>query len=157
MNIQDITDFLDLVKNPKKYEDALLKLKEEQDRLNAVIATVGKASELDKLRTKVEADGVAQEKAYAAKVEKLESDYAAKCLATENAKAAAVEQIEIARKAKSEADAKMTQANSVLVECNAKQKKLDQQQSQINAELDNVRAIKADYEEKANKLKAALG
>ena len=54
MNIQDIADFLDLVKNPVKYEERLQALKDEQGRLNAVIETVGKASELDKLRKEVE-------------------------------------------------------------------------------------------------------
>lgn len=54
MNIQDIADFLDLVKNPDKYQARLDALKEEQGRLNAVIETVGKASELDKLRKELE-------------------------------------------------------------------------------------------------------
>ena len=54
MNIQDISDFIDLVKNPAKYERVLQNIKDEQERLNAVIATVGKASELDKLRKEVE-------------------------------------------------------------------------------------------------------
>lgn len=54
MNLQDIADFLDLVKNPAKYEQVLTNIRQEQDRLNAVVATVGKASELDKLRKEVE-------------------------------------------------------------------------------------------------------
>jgi chromosome segregation ATPase len=49
MNIQDIADFLDLVKNPNKYEKALQNLKDEQARLTAVIETVGKVVEIDKL------------------------------------------------------------------------------------------------------------
>ena len=50
MNIQDIVDFIDLVKNPEKYERILKNLVDERARLDAAIATVGKASELDKLR-----------------------------------------------------------------------------------------------------------
>lgn len=157
MNFQDIENFIDLVKNPKKYEEVLANLKAEQDRLNAVIETVGKASELDKLRAKVESERLTQEKNYTAKVEKLEAEYAAKCSATDNAKAIAVEQTEIARKAKSDADAKMEQAKNTLAECQVNQKKIEAQQAFLNNELDSVRAIKADYEEKANKLKAALG
>ena len=54
MNFESISTFLDLVQNPAKYQAALQALKDEQERLNAVIETVGKASELDSLRKKVE-------------------------------------------------------------------------------------------------------
>ena len=43
MNIQDIVDFIDLVKNPEKYERILQNLVDERARLDAAIATVGKA------------------------------------------------------------------------------------------------------------------
>ena len=54
MNIQSISEFLDIVKNPDKYAKFLEEIKAEQDRLNAVIETVGKASELDQLRKQLD-------------------------------------------------------------------------------------------------------
>ena len=54
MNLQDIANFIDLVNNPAKYNQVLQNLQDEQGRLNAAIETVGKASELDKLRKQVE-------------------------------------------------------------------------------------------------------
>ena len=54
MNMQDIADFISLVKDPEKFEKALKEMQEEQDRWKAVVATVGKASELDSLRKKLE-------------------------------------------------------------------------------------------------------
>jgi len=78
MNIQDIADFIDLVKNPVKYEKVLQNIKDEQDRLNAVIATVAEASELGALRKEVETKAANLDSAYAEKAKKLEQEYTRK-------------------------------------------------------------------------------
>lgn len=50
MNIQDVAEFLDLVKNPEKYEALLERLVNEQMRLKAVIETVGEVSEISQIK-----------------------------------------------------------------------------------------------------------
>lgn len=52
MNLQDISDFIDLVKNPAKYETYLKELVNAKDQLTAASELVGKASEIDKLQKK---------------------------------------------------------------------------------------------------------
>lgn len=54
MNIQDISDFIDLVKNPDKFESKIKELKDEQTRLQAVRESVTKAADLDKEMKKVQ-------------------------------------------------------------------------------------------------------
>ena len=53
MNIQDVADFIDLVKNPAKFERHLKQLVDEQDRLKAVIETVGKVEEIESIKTQI--------------------------------------------------------------------------------------------------------
>ena len=50
MNIQDIADFIDLIKNPDKYDKLLKDLVDEQERLKAVIETVGKVEEIESIK-----------------------------------------------------------------------------------------------------------
>lgn len=50
MNLQAISEFLDVVQNPDKYQKALTALKTEQGKLETLIATVGKVSEITKVR-----------------------------------------------------------------------------------------------------------
>lgn len=52
MNFQDISEFLDLIKNPAKYEKYLTELKDAKDQLQAAAELVGKANEIEKLQIK---------------------------------------------------------------------------------------------------------
>ena len=56
MNIQDIADFIDLVKNPDKYDKLLKDLVDEQERLTAVIKTVGDVAEIESIKTQIKLD-----------------------------------------------------------------------------------------------------
>jgi hypothetical protein len=42
MNFQDLTEFMDLVKNPTKYDKYLNELKDARDQLTAAAELVGK-------------------------------------------------------------------------------------------------------------------
>ncbi len=53
MNLQAISDFLDIVQNPDKYQKALDTLKKEQEKLDTLIATVGKVSEINKIKEQI--------------------------------------------------------------------------------------------------------
>jgi len=64
MNFQDLTEFMDLVKNPTKYDKYLNELKDARDQLTAAAELVGKASDIEKLQKKaVKAVEVAEAKA----------------------------------------------------------------------------------------------
>ena len=56
MNIQDIADFIDLIKNPDKYDKLLKDLVDEQERLTAVIKTVGDVTEIESIKTQIKLD-----------------------------------------------------------------------------------------------------
>lgn len=53
MNFQAISEFLDLIKNPAKYEKYLTELKDAKDQLQAAAELVGNANEIEKLQTNV--------------------------------------------------------------------------------------------------------
>lgn len=72
MNIQDVADFLDLVKNPDKYTALLKSLVDEQERLNAVAETVVKVSAFDKEKKKFESEKNKIEKQLQVSLEELE-------------------------------------------------------------------------------------
>ena len=74
MNLQHIADFIDLVKNPVEFEKKLKILKDEQDRLNTAIETIGKATELDSLRKAVERQKVKLEQEYQMKNKEVEDN-----------------------------------------------------------------------------------
>jgi cell fate regulator YaaT (PSP1 superfamily) len=64
MNFQDLTEFMDLVKNPTKYDKYLNELKDARDQLTTAAELVGKASDIEKLQKKaVKAVEVAEAKA----------------------------------------------------------------------------------------------
>jgi len=64
MNFQDLTEFMDLVKNPTKYDKYLTELTDARDQLTAAAELVGKASDIEKLQKKaVKAVEVAEAKA----------------------------------------------------------------------------------------------
>ena len=64
MNIQDVADFIDLVKNPTKFEAALKIMKDEQARLTAVIETVGAVADIEKIRKETEKKAAKLESIY---------------------------------------------------------------------------------------------
>lgn len=64
MNIQDVADFIALVKDPAKYELAITRLQEEQARLTAVIETVGVVADIEKIRKETEKKAAKLESIY---------------------------------------------------------------------------------------------
>ena len=157
MNIQDISDFIDLVKNPAKYERVLQNIKDEQERLNAVIATVGKASELDKLRKEVEkeraelqADFDKQSKERDVYVER-EIELLAK------KKRDLDEALQNAAKALQEAAEKTTTAKALASSFDCREKQLRQAEESIQVRQKQLDAQIAEYSEKFAKLRSVMG
>lgn len=156
MNIQDIADFLDLVKNPSKYEALLQRLQDEQGRLAASIATVGKASELDKLRKEVEA-----------KAEKLAADFQTK----EEALTKQVEQEikifkikqenlqatqERSEKALQESQAATRVAKDLVESFSGRDKALRAREEQVATQQLNLNTLVSEYEEKVAKVRLLI-
>lgn len=156
MNIQDIADFLDLVKNPAKYERVLSNIKAEQDRLNTVIETVGKASELDKLRKEVETKADTLNNDYAKKVEDLEKSYVRK---TKKAESLAIELEQKLAQAAKEIEVainKQRAAEDLANSFAGRDKKLKEQEELVSNLREELKASVSEYNDKLSKLRSVM-
>jgi len=157
MNIQDIADFLDLVKNPKKYEAALADLKSESDRQQAVLATMAKAKDLTGWEKELDKREATLESNYQSRVESLDAQATAKQSELDAALLAA-------KKSQGESAALVTknreQEKQLVVRENIVAEKefvLERDQKIVNERSAQLNAQIAEYEEKLSKLKAAMG
>ena len=157
MNIQDISDFLDLVKNPDKYATALQTLKEEQERLNEVIATVGKASELDKLRKAVDKQKQSLEADFQNRVVTFEQQCVVTQKSLEKQKQDVAEQKDAAIKAEQEAVAIKTRADALASSFAGREKILRKAEEDVAQRAKEVSAMQVEYNEKLAKLRSVMG
>lgn len=157
MNIQDISDFLDLVKNPDKYATALQTLKEEQERLNEVIATVGKASELDKLRKAVDKQKQSLEADFQNRVVTFEQQCVVTQKSLEKQKQDVAEQKDAAIKAEQEAVAIKTRAEALASSFAGREKILRKAEEDVAQRAKEVSAMQVEYNEKLAKLRSVMG
>jgi len=156
MNIQDIADFIDLVKNPAKYEQVLKNLAEEKERLNAVVETVGKASELDKLRKAVEAKAATLESEFATKTTEQDKSYQIRVKKAENLQERLEVALEKAAKATQEAEEKMVTAQTLAASFATRDKAITNAEAEITAKQTELTALIAEYNEKIAKLKSVM-
>jgi len=156
MNIQDIADFLDLVKNPAKYERVLSNIKAEQDRLNAVIETVGKASELDKLRKEVETKADTLNVEYTKKVEDLEKSYVHKTKKAESLASDLEQKLAQAAKELEVAVNKQRAAEDLANSFTGRDKKLKEQEESVANLREELKASVSEYNEKLSKLRSVM-
>jgi hypothetical protein len=156
MNFQDISDFLDLVKNPKKAEDLLKSIKDQQTSLDDSIKVVGKVSEIDTLKVKAQkaletankqaesiltqatAAAVKRQEVYDSMFEELRNQTEAV-----NAKA-------------QEANIKLERALTLTKDINSREKKLREAEGQVSSESQRLSVLVAEYEEKLAKLKSVM-
>ena len=156
MNIQDIADFLDLVKNPAKYERVLSNIKAEQDRLNAVIETVGKASELDNLRKEVELKSNTLTIEYNKKIEDLEKSYVRKTKKAESLASDLEQKLEQAAKELEVAVNKQRAAEDLVNSFTGRDKKLKEQEELVANLREELKASVSEYNEKLSKLRSVM-
>ena len=154
MNIQDIADFIELVKNPAKYERVLQNIKDEQGRLNAAIETVGKASDLDKLRKDVEVRIETITSDYAKKTDELEKAYAKKEKRIENLRVDLESKITIAQTQTNAADVRQKAAEDLANSFAGRDKKLKEQEKFVADLQVEVQKQAAEYNEKLEKLRS---
>jgi len=157
MNLQDIAEFIDLVNNPAKYERVLKNIQEEQARLTAVIETVGKAAELDKLRKQVEKEREDNGKELQRKVQEAE--------------ARLEQQFKIAAETQRTADTTKEQADKALVAAQLQEeaaqklaKSFEGRDKELRNKEDLVKQMQLKYEnlvneynEKLAKLRSVMG
>jgi chromosome segregation ATPase len=156
MNIQDIADFIDLVKNPAKYEKILKNLQDEQARLNAAVETVGKASELDSLRKDVEKQRDKLEAVYTTKLNKLDSEYKVKLDAVEKLQSEVEAKSAEANVALQEANTQTIAAIELTQSCVLREKALSKQEKLVEAMKAELGASVTEYNEKLAKLRSVM-
>lgn len=156
MNIQDISDFIDLVKNPAKYEKVLQNLKDEQARLTAVIETVGKVSEINTLLKEAqnkEAKLLAEYKNKSDAVEKQAEDDA---VVIGQMKAKAKEELEQISKSVEEIAVQTKEIKKKRAELSEREKDLVLKESSIQVSQETLDTLIKEYEEKVAKLRAVM-
>lgn len=156
MNLQDIANFIDLVNNPVKYAQVLKNLQDEQGRLNAAIATVGKASELDTLRKQVEKEREENKVTLETKIKDAEMRLDLKMKVAADAQKTADESHAAAKQLLVEAQQKEKQAKDLAASFDGRDKALRQQEDFVKKQRTELNALIAEYNDKVEKLRAVM-
>jgi len=156
MNIQDVADFLDLVKNPTKYEKVLQNLKEEQARLTAVIETVGKVSEINTLLKQAQDKEAKLEADYETKRNAVEKQAEDDAVVIGQLKAKAKSELEQASKSVSELATQTKEVAIVRADLTKREKSLVIKEATLAATQESLDVMVKEYEEKLAKLRSVM-
>lgn len=157
MNIQDIADFIDLVKNPAKYDKALKNLQEEQERLITVIETVGKASELSSMREALVKDKERFEKACVKKEAEFVKQQTQQEAAIKKQQEEVSEQLAQAQRMKAEAELAVEKSSQIVSQYSAREKAIRLQEEQVKQMQDEVAVKQRELDERLTKLRSVMG
>lgn len=156
MNYQDLSDFLDLVKDPKKATALLDSLKKQQENIDASIATIGKVNEIDALKSKAE-------KALTKAALTLGDAEAQAEKMVDAARKAAAVILGNANDAQAKADAIKQEGLSAIDKATAHEKQLADRERKLAKDLDayykasaDLAAKEADLADRVNKLRTAM-
>ena len=156
MNIQDIADFIDLVKNPDKYDKLLKDLVDEQERLKAVIKTVGDVAEIESIKTQIKLDEKQAILDREAILTKIEQDRVKENVATTILQAdlqATRTKYQTLYQDLQEKEAETKELNKL---AKKREKDLVSKQAELQEKLTNVEALKLELEDRLAKLKAVM-
>ena len=156
MNIQDIADFIDLIKNPDKYDKLLKDLVDEQERLTAVIKTVGDVSEIESIKTQIKLDEKQAILDREAILKKIEQDRVKENVATTVLQAdlqATRTKYQTLYQDLQEKEAETKELNQL---AKKREKDLVRKQAELQEKLANVEALKLELEDRLAKLKAVM-
>ena len=156
MNIQDIADFIDLIKNPEKYDKLLKDLVDEQERLTAVIKTVGDVAEIESIKTQIKLDEKQAILDREAILTKIEQDRVKENLATTVLQAdlqATRTKYQTLYQDLQEKEAETKELNQL---AKKREKDLVRKQAELQEKLTNVEALKLELEDRLAKLKAVM-
>lgn len=156
MNIQDIADFIDLIKNPDKYDKLLKDLVDEQERLIAVIKTVGDVAEIESIKTQIKLDEKQAILDREAILTKIEQDRVKENVATTVLQAdlqATRTKYQTLYQDLQEKEAETKELNKL---AKKREKDLVSKQAELQEKLTNVEALKLELEDRLAKLKAVM-
>ena len=156
MNIQDIADFIDLIKNPDKYDKLLKDLVDEQERLTAVIKTVGDVTEIESIKTQIKLDEKQAILDREAILKKIEQDRVKENVATTALQAdlqATRTKYQTLYQDLQEKEAETKELNQL---AKKREKDLVRKQAELQEKLANVEALKLELEDRLAKLKAVM-
>ena len=156
MNIQDIADFIDLVKNPEKAERVLQNIREEEDRLNAVIETVAKASELDKLRKEVEKERDTLKADFEKSLKEQEARVEKEVLLLAKKKASMDEATSKANELIAVTENKLAEAEALIIANKQKESDLARELIIVTEKQTQLDASLTEYEERVTKLRSVM-
>ena len=156
MNIQDVADFISLVKDPAKFERHLKQLVDEQDRLKAVIETVGKVEEIESIKTQIKLTEQKELQKQQALLAKYEQER------TKEAVSAAIlqEETRLTREKYQnllqELQANEKETKALNTQAKKREKDLENKQTELQETLAATERVKLDYEERLTKLKSVM-
>jgi len=156
MNIQDVAEFIDLVKNPDKYDKLLKDLVDEQERLIAVIKTVGDVAEIESIKTQIKLDEKQAILDREAILTKIEQDRVKENVATTVLQAdlqATRTKYQTLYQDLQEKEAETKELNKL---AKKREKDLVSKQAELQEKLTNVEALKLELEDRLAKLKAVM-
>lgn len=156
MNIQDVAEFIDLVKNPDKYDKLLKDLVDEQERLTAVIKTVGDVAEIESIKTQIKLDEKQAILDREAILTKIEQDRVKENVATTALQAdlqATRTKYQTLYQDLQEKEAETKELNKL---AKKREKDLVRKQAELQEKLTNVEALKLELEDRLAKLKAVM-
>ena len=156
MNIQDIADFIDLIKNPDKYDKLLKDLVDEQERLTAVIKTVGDVAEIESIKTQIKLDEKQAILDREAILTKIEQDRVKENVATtvlQSDLQATRTKYQTLYQDLQEKEAETKELNKL---AKKREKDLVSKQAELQEKLTNVEALKLELEDRLAKLKAVM-
>lgn len=156
MNFQDISDFVELIKNPKKAEDLLKSIKAKQDALDASVKFVGTVSEIDVLKKNAQKLLETTKKQAADLVSKTETDLQKRQEVYNQMFEDLRKQTAGANEKLQEANVKLEQAKSVVSDIAIREKKIRETQEQLQGEAQRLAKLTTEYEEKLAKLKSVM-
>jgi len=148
--------FLDLIADPAKYRVYLERIEEERGRLEVAVATVGKASELDSLRKKVEQELADGKATLEAKVKEAEMRLDLKFKVAADAQKTADSSQEAANKLLKEAKELEKQARDLAASFEGRDKALLKKESQIANQQAELQKLVTEYNDKVAKLRAVM-
>ena len=156
MNIQDVADFISLVKDPAKFESYLTQLVEEQNRLKAVIETIGQVEEIEAIKIAIKKQALIAEQQQADLLAKIQQDR----LKESTAATVALAETKATKEKYSVLLQELQQTQQETKDLNAQAKKREKaslaNESILLSKLNDVDKLKLELEDRLAKLKAVM-
>lgn len=156
MNIQDVADFISLVKDPAKFESYLTQLVEEQNRLKAVIETIGQVEEIEAIKIAIKKQALIAEQQQADLLAKIQQDRLKESTAATVALAETKATQEKYKILLQELQANEKETKALNIQAKKREKDLENKQTELQETLAATEKVKLDYEERLTKLKSVM-